>query len=57
MEAHAKYDDLHPIYALEIIKRYAQTAEVQEKVKSAARRSLEFLLMALETCYTHFEQA
>jgi pyrroloquinoline quinone (PQQ) biosynthesis protein C len=54
MEAHARYDDLHPIYALEIIKRYSDTAEAREKVKFAARRSLEFLLMALETCYTTY---
>jgi pyrroloquinoline quinone (PQQ) biosynthesis protein C len=54
MEAHARYDDLHPVYALEIIKRYSETAEVREKVKSAAQRSLAFLLMALDTCYTHY---
>lgn len=53
MEAHAHYDDEHPIEALEIIKLYALTKDVQEKVKYAAQRSLEFLLMALDACYEH----
>lgn len=55
MEAHAKYDDLHPVQALEIMKRYATTRDLQEKVMFAAQRSLEYLLMALEACYTHFQ--
>jgi pyrroloquinoline quinone (PQQ) biosynthesis protein C len=54
MEAHARYDDLHPVYALEIIKRYSEAQEMRERVKFAAQRSLEFMLMALETCYTHY---
>ncbi|MGH7231422.1 MAG: TenA family transcriptional regulator [Nitrospiraceae bacterium] len=54
MEAHARYDDLHPVYALEIIKRYSETQEMRERVKFAAQRSLEFMLMALEACYTHY---
>jgi pyrroloquinoline quinone (PQQ) biosynthesis protein C len=55
MKAHAHYDDLHPVEALEIIKLYATTNDLQEKVKFATRRSLEYLLMALEACYTHFQ--
>jgi pyrroloquinoline quinone (PQQ) biosynthesis protein C len=55
MEAHAKYDDVHPQQALEIIKLYATTKELQSKVAFVAHRSLEYLLLALETCYTHFE--
>jgi len=54
MEAHAKYDDEHPLEALEIIKIYATTKELQEKVKYATTRSLEYLLMALEACYVSF---
>ncbi len=54
MEAHALYDDVHPIQALEIMKLYATTKDLEGKVKFATRRSLEYLLMALETCYTRF---
>lgn len=55
MEAHAKYDDVHPQQALEIIKVYATTKELQDKVTFVTHRSLEYLLLALETCYTHFQ--
>ncbi len=55
MEAHARYDDLHPLQALEIMKLYTTTKELEEKVTFATRRSLEYLLLALETCYTHFQ--
>lgn len=51
MEAHSSYDDLHPLEALEIIKLHATTSELQQKVKHAAKRSLEFLFAALEACY------
>jgi pyrroloquinoline quinone (PQQ) biosynthesis protein C len=51
MEAHATYDDEHPIEALEIIKRYATTKDQQHKVEFAAKRSLEYLLLALDACY------
>jgi pyrroloquinoline quinone (PQQ) biosynthesis protein C len=51
MENHAAYDDLHPYEALEIIKTHATTQEQQERVKHAAQRSLEFLHLALESCY------
>ena len=55
MEAHAKYDDLHPQQALEIIKLYATSKELQNKVRFVTRRSLEYMLMAFETCYTQFQ--
>ncbi len=55
MEAHAKYDDLHPQQALEIMKMYATTKELQDKVTFVTRRSLEYMLMAFETCYTQFQ--
>lgn len=54
MEAHIRYDDLHPLQALEIMKLYTTSKELEEKVKFATRRSLEYMLMALEACYTHF---
>ena len=53
MEAHAKYDDLHPIYALEIIKQYTQNEIMVERVVQAAKRSLEYLQMAFDACYTY----
>jgi pyrroloquinoline quinone (PQQ) biosynthesis protein C len=56
MEAHAKYDDLHPQQALEIIKLYATTKELQDKVTFVTQRSLEYMLLALETCYRHFQK-
>lgn len=54
MEAHISYDDLHPFQALEIIKQQVMSPEAQKKIKQAARRSLEYLYMALDTCYTTF---
>ncbi|MGH7207556.1 MAG: iron-containing redox enzyme family protein [Nitrospiraceae bacterium] len=54
-EAHARYDDLHPIQALEIMKLYTTTKDLEEKVTFATRRSLEYLLMAAQACYTHFQ--
>ena len=55
MEAHAKYDDLHPQQALEVIKLYATSKELQNKVRFVTRRSLEYMFMAFETCYTQFQ--
>jgi pyrroloquinoline quinone (PQQ) biosynthesis protein C len=55
LEGHAKYDDLHPQQALEIIKLYATSKDLQDKVKFVTRRSLEYMLMAFETCYTRFQ--
>ena len=55
MKAHAKYDDLHPQHALEIIKLHATTKELQSKVAFVTHRSLEYMLLAFETCYTHFQ--
>jgi pyrroloquinoline quinone (PQQ) biosynthesis protein C len=52
--AHASYDDRHPEEALEIIKTYATTKEEQEKVKRAAKRSLEYYALALDACYEIF---
>ena len=51
MQNHARYDELHPVQALQVMKLYT-TKDLEEKVIFAARRSLEYLLMALEGCYT-----
>jgi pyrroloquinoline quinone (PQQ) biosynthesis protein C len=55
MEAHARYDDLHPYQALEIMKVHAPTMELQQKVTHAAQRSLEYLFLALEACYASYD--
>ncbi|MFQ5788031.1 MAG: iron-containing redox enzyme family protein [Thermodesulfobacteriota bacterium] len=54
MEAHSVYDDLHPLEALEIIKRNATSIEMQQKARHAAQRSLEYFLRALEACYAAY---
>jgi len=51
MEAHSRYDDLHPKEALEVMKMYATTKELQEKTVFATQRSFEYFLMALAACY------
>jgi len=55
MEAHARYDDLHPIEALHVMKLYTTSKDLEEKVAFAAQRSLEYMLMALDACYTRFQ--
>lgn len=54
MEAHTRYDRLHPFKALEIIKLHAVSPEMQKKVHDAAQRSLEYLFLAMEACYATF---
>jgi pyrroloquinoline quinone (PQQ) biosynthesis protein C len=54
MEAHAAYDDLHPVQALHVMKLYTNSEEMVEKVIFATQRSLEYMLMALNACYTEF---
>jgi pyrroloquinoline quinone (PQQ) biosynthesis protein C len=46
---HAKYDDMHPKIALEVVKRYARTERDQTRVMLAAKRSLQLLNQALLT--------
>jgi pyrroloquinoline quinone (PQQ) biosynthesis protein C len=46
---HAHYDDEHPKFALEIVKRYAVAERSQRQVMFAAKRSLELLNLALLT--------
>jgi pyrroloquinoline quinone (PQQ) biosynthesis protein C len=51
MAAHAHYDDMHPIQAMEVVKRYTTTPEQIRKVRFAIQRSLEYMLLALTACY------
>jgi pyrroloquinoline quinone (PQQ) biosynthesis protein C len=46
---HAHYDEEHPKFALEIVKRYATDERSQRQVMFAAKRSLELLDLALLT--------
>lgn len=56
MEAHSRYDDIHPYEALEIIKLNATSLEIQERVKHCAQRSLEYLGRALDQCYQAYDK-
>lgn len=51
LRAHAKYDDLHPIEALELVKLSAHPHE-QAEVASSVLRSLELFARGLEACHT-----
>jgi pyrroloquinoline quinone (PQQ) biosynthesis protein C len=46
---HSHYDDEHPKFALEVVKKYAITDRMQRQVMYAAKRSLELLNLALLT--------
>jgi pyrroloquinoline quinone (PQQ) biosynthesis protein C len=46
---HSRYDDNHPKFALEVVKKYAITDRIQRQVMYAAKRSLELLNLALLT--------
>jgi pyrroloquinoline quinone (PQQ) biosynthesis protein C len=50
LKAHAVYDDLHPIEALEIVKLAAHPHEYAE-VESSVVRSLELFAAALDACH------
>lgn len=54
MEAHSAYDDLHPLEALELIKTHATTPQLQVRAEHAAQRSLEYLALSLDACYTAY---
>ena len=51
MREHVQYDDLHPIVALEVVKKYAVSEKLQTKVMLAAKRSVQLLHNALMTSY------
>lgn len=48
LRAHARYDDRHPVEALEVVKVYATDEAAVAKAASAAIRSLDYLAAALE---------
>jgi pyrroloquinoline quinone (PQQ) biosynthesis protein C len=50
LKAHAKYDDLHPIEALEIVKFSARPDE-RDDVASSVLRSLELFTRGLDACH------
>ena len=54
MKNHARYDEAHPLEALEIIIRSTDTEPLKEKVTQAAKRSMEYFHIALEACYRKF---
>lgn len=54
MVNHARYDETHPLEALEIIKRSTFNEDMQVRVREAAKRSMEYFLMALNACYIAF---
>lgn len=51
LEEHAKYDDEHPIQALEIIKTCVKRGEAPQHVTEAAVKSLGLMKNAMVACY------
>ena len=51
MREHVQYDDVHPIIALEVVKKYAASEKMQKRVMLAAKRSVQLLHNALMTSY------
>jgi pyrroloquinoline quinone (PQQ) biosynthesis protein C len=51
LEEHAKYDDEHPVHALEIVKDSVQSGESQTLVTDAACRSLMLMRDAMVAAY------
>lgn len=52
LRAHAHYDDAHPYEAMELVKRLCGDNQVlQEKSFAAAKRGMEYYLLALDACY------
>ena len=54
MYNHSRYDEAHPLEALEIIKRSTLHEDMKGTVTQVAQRSMEYFLMALDACYEHF---
>lgn len=48
LEAHARYDDVHPVEALEVVKVYARDEREIDRAATAATKSLEHLAAALD---------
>jgi pyrroloquinoline quinone (PQQ) biosynthesis protein C len=57
MRQHAVYDDEHPKIAMEVVKRYATTERMQERVMLAAKRSLQLINLAFNTSYRAYSTA
>jgi pyrroloquinoline quinone (PQQ) biosynthesis protein C len=57
MREHAHYDDDHPVIALEVVKNYAVTEKLQQKVMLASRRSIQLLGLALDTAFRAYTPA
>lgn len=52
LRAHAHYDDAHPYEAMELVKRLCgDDAALQHKCFLAARRGMEYYLLALDDCH------
>jgi pyrroloquinoline quinone (PQQ) biosynthesis protein C len=51
LEEHAKYDDEHPVHALEIVKDRVKRGESQKSVTDAALRSLTLMRDAMVAAY------
>jgi pyrroloquinoline quinone (PQQ) biosynthesis protein C len=52
LRAHAHYDDAHPYEAMELVKLLAaHDTDLQRRAFSAARRGMEYYLLALDDCY------
>jgi len=54
MKNHARYDETHPLEALEIIIRTTDSEELKHKVIQAGTRSMEYFYIALDACYRKF---
>jgi pyrroloquinoline quinone (PQQ) biosynthesis protein C len=52
LEEHAKYDDEHPVHALEIVKDRVKRGESQQSVTEAALRSLTLMRDAMVAAYS-----
>jgi pyrroloquinoline quinone (PQQ) biosynthesis protein C len=57
MREHAKYDDEHPIIALEIVKRYVNSPKSKILVMNAVKRSMQLLYTALDVSYRAYTPA
>jgi pyrroloquinoline quinone (PQQ) biosynthesis protein C len=52
LRAHAHYDDAHPHEAMELVKLLCENdPELQARAFAAARRGMEYYLLALDDCY------
>lgn len=57
LRAHAHYDDVHPHEAMELVKQLCgDDTALQQKAFAAARRGMEYYLLALDDCYARGEE-